>query len=181
MCLSSTLERRDDMKAVNLGTFLRDLPKLASGASNVVVATYNNLDSHPNGGTFNVGGKTLTILCGGASYAHIEDALGCRPNPEAPPTKTAGAKKVSEGLASIDADSLVVLYAGKSRFSEMVRLAYNLAERGIKVALVGCGCDDYMLRTLIKDYESITWVSPTHGGCNGGRGDLSDIVAVLLS
>ncbi len=161
------------MKTVTLDGFLRDLPKLTSGTNNVVIATYNNLYGYENGGVFTANGKTVTILCGGAAYANFFR------NADASSIKTAEAKKVSDGLGGIESGSLVILYAGESRFCDMVLLAYALAKRGVKVALISCGCDCNVFSGLVTN-EKITAVMP-YGGCNGGRRDLARIAVALLS
>lgn len=165
---------------VTLDRFLAGLPELVSGIDNVVIATYNNLDSHKNGGEFSANGRKVSILCGGADYANVETLVGDIPNEGAQATKTAGARKVSDGLTQVPSDSLVVLYAGKSRFNEMVQLSRRLAKRGTKVVLVSCGCDSDVFDG-IESSENILLVVPTHGHCNGGRGDLSRVVAQLLN
>jgi hypothetical protein len=158
------------MEIISLEQFIDALPKLTADISDVIVATYNNLDSYKNGGEVSANGKKVTILCGGAAYADVEGAQN---------TKVAGARKVSEGLARPEANSLVILYAGKSRFGEMVGLAYRLAGRGNKVVLVGCGCDPDIFDPLTPD-PNITFVMPRNDFCNGGRGDLSRVVEAIL-
>ncbi len=159
-----------------LDQFIAALPKLVSDISGVVVATYNNLDSHQGGGEFIANGRKVSILCGGAAYANV----GGMPDDEAQTTKTAGAKQVSDDLAKTSSNSLVILYAGKSRFDEIVLLSHRLAERGSKVALVSCGCDKNVFDGF-EFNENISLVVPTNADCNGGRGDLSRIVAQLLN
>lgn len=170
------------MKALSLGQFLEKLPEIVSDVKNVVVATYNNIYSYANGAVIpNAKGKRITILCGGAARTNVEFDLGLNvPNQDVQATKTVGAKIVSDGLAAVAAETLVVLYAGKSRCDEMARLAYRITERGAKVALVSCGCyTDVFGR--ISPNENIILVMPLHGVCNGGRGDLSEIVDALLN
>ena len=165
-----------------LDRFLADLPKFVSGFNSVVVATYNNLRSYEKGGEINtVGGRKISIFCGGAAYANVEILFGYyKPNTGAQATKAVGAKIVSDNLAQVGTDSLVILYAGKSRFSEMIQLAYHLAERGIKIVLIGCGCEMDVFDHLNFN-ENISLVIPTHGECNGGRDDLSAVVKKLLN
>ena len=165
---------------LDLDQFLAGLSKLASGIDNVVVATYNNLDSYKESCEFNAGGRKISILCGGADYANVETSVGCIPNEGAQVTKTTGATKVNSGFAQVASGSLVVLYAGNSRFDEMVRLAQRLADRGVKVALVSCGCNKYVFDRF-ETNDNISLVVPIHSCCNGGRKDLSRIVAQLLN
>ncbi len=165
---------------VTMDQFLAGLSELASGINNVVVATYNNLNSHPEGGELSTGVRRISIVCGGAAYANLRTPLGYIPNEGAQATKATGVDKVSDGLAQIASRSLVVLYAGKSRFNEIVRLARRLADSGVKVALVSCGCDENVFGGLEAN-ENISLVVPTHDNCNGGRDDLSRIVKKLLN
>jgi hypothetical protein len=162
---------------ITLDQFLADLPELVSGINNVVVATYNNLDSHENGGEFyTTGGRMVSIFCGGAVYADVEKLVGSN---AVPLVKAMRMMNISKTLELIAPGSLVILYAGKSHFDEMLQLSRRLAERDDKVALVSCGCDDCAFDG-VEPNENISLVKPTHGHCNGGRNDLSRIVARLL-
>jgi hypothetical protein len=164
------------MRVISLEQFLGDLPKFVSDINNVVIATYNNLRSCEEGGEFNANGKKVTVLCGGAAYAHVNGAM----NPRAQDTKKAGVKVVWDALISIEAGTLVVLYAGKSRFGEVLAMAYRLAGRDVKVALVSCGCDNNVFDGLAAN-PNITCVVPMNESCNGGRGDLSVIFEALTN
>lgn len=165
---------------VPLDRFLADLPEFVSGITNVVIATYNNLDSHPDGGEFYADERKVSILCGGASYANVEIFIGGSiPNEGAQATKAKGVQKVSASLTHVVPGSLVILYAGISCLNEVVGLGYRIAKRGVKVALVSCGCDRRVFSGL-ESNENILFVVPTIGPCNGGRGDFSRIVARLL-
>lgn len=166
--------------ARSLDQFIKDLPDLVAGKRQVVIATYNNLDNYPDGGSFVApNGIMVHILCGGGVYAYLDTEFGSVPIPGAQETKTIGAVLVTAGLEHVGTDTLVVLYAGVSRFNEMSRLAYHLADRGVKTALVACGCDEDVFDDL-EPHENIISVMPHNNCCNGGRNDLSRIADQFL-
>jgi len=167
------------MRAISVEQFLSTMPELVSDISHVVIATYNNLSNCKAGGEFSVNGKKVTVLCGGAAYANLAPAPGVTvPNNGALATKAAGVKVISDGLTQVEPGTLAILYAGQSRFDDIVGLAYRLAGRQVKVVLVSCGCDADAFDDLESE-PNITCVVPTDG-CNGGRGDLARILEELM-
>lgn len=71
------------------------------------------------------------------------------------------------------------MYAGLSSAKMMIELAYSLAAKRVKVALVGCGCDEHIFDEL-KPNKYIYCVMPLHQKCNKGKSDLAKIVKKLL-
>jgi len=93
-------------------------------------------------------GLTVEVVSGGGQSSLVEDVAGeiirMRSEDESSRTKRSGAEHVRGAAQALSADghaTLVLLYAGTSRFDAMCDVARMLHERGADVALITCGCE----------------------------------------
>jgi hypothetical protein len=171
------------MKILTLKEFIKNLNDFAGDAKNIVIATYNGIDGYREGvATLDAHGKQLKVICGGGDFAGLDTDLGVIQNPKAQSTKDVGAKIVAGELSETPEGTCAILYAGIPRFDEMAELAEALTQRGVKVALLTCGCDtdDVFYGVKSEFRNSIVGIIPRHIVCNGGREDLAEIVAKFL-
>lgn len=173
------------MQTRDLPEFMTMLPGLVSKASQVVVATYNSVEGHQEGVTTLTDGKPLRVLCGNGSYRHVEFLPGIvEPIVGADESVRAGASKVIKDMDVPLTQALVILYAGLTQFYKMWSLTQRLVQNGNTVVVFGCGCPDNNqdIRHL-SELENVVAVTPDmngHTGCDGGRGELAQVVDFLV-
>lgn len=174
------------MKTLSLVDFKRALPGLVEKTSQVIVATYNSVEGYREGMTALPNGKPLTVMCGGGAYRHIEFLPGLVERvPGADESVRAGTSKIIDGMKNgALTQALIILYAGLTQFSSMWALTQRLVQNGNTVVVFGCGCPDNNqdIRQL-NDLENVMAVTPDirgRMGCDGGRGELAQIVDTLV-
>lgn len=142
----------------SLKNFISHLSGTLKDVKKVVISTYNDVESHKGGGQFEMEGRKVDILCGKESHSQAKLLL-----------KDAGP------------ETLAIFYAGMKKLSETVFLGLDLADQGVKVVLISCGCEynDTSLRAT-KSHKNIIKVFPGRG-CNNGYDDLSLIVEALAN
>lgn len=156
----------------------------------VVAMTYNAVWEFPNGVVPHAPPDLMVeVVSGNGQSSFVEDlggeVLRIRPAAESDLTKGEGAAHVRDSAQTLDANArttLVLLYAGISRFSEMCDVARTLRERGADVALVLCGCAHPPFASLEDDGTIIeSFVGDASTVCHGGRDLLRDMVRTAIA
>jgi hypothetical protein len=177
------------MKISTLREFLSNLTAFVGDAKNVIVATYGKIEGYPDGLTAceTKDGKHVKVISGGGMFNGVNFGFMrvLNPHPEqVQSTKDAGVTTVSNELSSVPESTFVVLYAGTSRLQKIIDLASSLAEKGAKVALLSCGCDEPERFSRIDEIpgkENIFLLMPYHPGrCDSEYEDLGEIVTTML-
>ncbi|MDO8599241.1 MAG: hypothetical protein Q7S02_03980 [bacterium] len=156
----------------------------------IVAMTYNTVWDFPNGVVPNAPpGLMMEVVNGDGRSSFVEDLDGevfrIRPAVESDVTKGEGAAHIRDSAQTLDAGTrttLVLLYAGISRFDEMCGVARTLRERGADVALVLCGCEHPSLASLSHEGAIVeSFIGSATAFCHGGRDLLRDMVRASVA
>ncbi len=108
---------------------------------------------------------------------------GSKRNPDYLISQREAVKRLEQQMTNINSSNqklLIILYAGKSRFSKVVNEGIEYAKQGNKIILVACGCEEDAFDQL-PEIEGIIAVMPHINHCDGARDIFGDIVTHLFT
>jgi hypothetical protein len=199
------------MLVLNEHQFISNLEGIVGAAKNIVVASYGKIEGYPDGLTdcTTATGKQLRIVVGGGMFNGVvferflnfhseasHNRVVCvgpiaYPSPfsnteEIQASKDAGVATVTEELSEVSKSTLVILYTGTSRLNDMVTLGASLAEKGARIVIYGCGCDESTRFAAVDNFPNkknvvvIPEAPKATRFCDSGYSELGDVVKHLL-